>query len=77
MAGLEESEFKSTQKIHEETWKIRRYGAIEEVVEWDDSVKYLVVIQDVGRKPFVNRKFNSRLSAVNFFNNVMKESRID
>jgi hypothetical protein len=76
MSGLD-TEFKSSEKIHEETWKVRRYGAIEEVIEWDDSVKYLVVVQDVGRPPFVKRKFNSRLSAIHFFENVMKESRID
>ena len=75
MSGLD-SEFKSSESIQEETWTVRRYGAIEEVTEWDDSIKYLVIVQDVGRPPFVKRKFNSRLSAQHFFEQVKKESRI-
>lgn len=70
------SEFKEAIKIQEDTWLVRRYGFIEEVVDWDDSIKYTVTAADVGRPPFLHRSFRSKASAEDFYRKLMKETAL-
>ena len=64
------------RKIKEDTWQVRRYGYVEEEIEADDSLRYHVVVADVGRAPFIKRVFSRRESAENFYDRVMTETAV-
>jgi hypothetical protein len=56
------------------TWKVIRYGSVDEVQMKDGSIRYHVQVQDAGRPPFMTQWFNEESRANDFLDKVLKNA---
>lgn len=63
---------KVTEVAHAE-WDVHRQGVVEEIVDYDDSIKWRVEVWDGEREPFMKRFFNDAEAAKSFLKKMMGE----
>jgi len=63
-----------TASLREESWKVKRWGKLEEVTYDDGRVVYRVKIWDDGREPFTTQTFNDITPAYDFLDRVIEEN---
>jgi hypothetical protein len=68
--------YKVERPIKREKWTVVRYGNIDEIIQWDGTVKWRVSIIDEGRdQPFIVRFFALPDIAENFLKRIREQGQ--